>query len=100
MGEDPPATGRFQSCHPLQFLHEKLVRKPVKTVTLNAHSIVFARNREQARHSGHCGMKSSVEASDLGQLGEPALEGLDERHYPGQMLRVQRDDLAQLVDHI
>ena len=72
--EDDPAAGRIGPLDADQFTHQKLIGKPMKPIAANAFGLVSARDRQQLSHARHIVVKRGVEAGDLRDIREAAME--------------------------
>ena len=82
-----------------ELLHDRLERQPVETVALQALLAQLARQRQNARHQRHAGMKRGVETRDLRQPGEVLAGEPNERQCGRHVQRRKRRGAIEQVQH-
>jgi hypothetical protein len=71
----------------------------VETVPPNAKGLVPPWNWYGPRDTGHVAVKGRIEAGHLSNTRERSPKCLDERNLPGEVVRVERTDPSQFVEH-
>ena len=87
----------FRASQPRQFLHQKCIRQPVKSIASHPLRFVAARNRQHARHARQIMVKSRVETRHLRQVGKAAMKRLDQKDLFRQMFRIEWGELAAIL---
>src|ERR1700678_332069 len=87
------ARGKFFA----EMMHERFVRKSVKSVAPNSGVKISLRNRKMRRNFGHCLMECVVETCELCCVRKVVLRGLNQRERLWNMQRRKMYCRAQFV---
>ena len=96
--EDHAALRRVGPGDSGQFFHQVRVRQPVEPVAADARGLEPPGDRDDLRHPGQVVVERRVEANHLGQVRVKSPERLDQRELAGDVVRVERGDLAEVVE--
>jgi hypothetical protein len=94
---DDDASGRGGRIDRAQAVEDELAREPVKAVTPDAGLPEARRQGVHLSDARQGAMEGGVEAGDLRQVGIALAEAIDQRERLRQMVRIDRDEPAQLV---
>ena len=100
VSQDHPPLRGIVAGQASEFLHEKGIRQPVKSVALYALRLQATGDWQHPGHSRHIAVESGVEAHHLRQCRGACPKNINQRNLVGQVLRCVLAEAVQLSEQL